>query len=1259
MHPLRKLLPLFPCLLLLLTSCGSAPKLSSTGQPLIAGVVHGGQQPIAGVTIQLYAVGTTGDGSAATPLLSPAVTSTASGNFTLTPYACPSASALTYLVGTGGDPGLGYNNPQIALMAALGPCGNLTSSTFISVNELTTVAAVYSLAPFMTSYSTVGSGASDTAAIATAFTTASEFANFATGATPGVVPAGVTVPVNQVQTIANILANCINSGGGGVGDSTSCGKFFSLTLPAGATPPTDAIGALLNLALNPTLNTPTLWGMSTPTSPFQPGDTTMPADLSLPLTYANALVVSPAAGLVFGPTAINNSAPTQTITVYNPNASSVTFNGFSIAAPFSQTNNCNGTPLAPNASCSIVVAFHPTSLNTFSSTFTLLSTAANFSISIPLSGTSPQLTAATNTSSTTAVVFGGIKVYATESTANQIGVTLTNHGSTAVTFSGIALSGANAGDFPVQSLCGATLAAGSSCYVILNFIPSAAGTRTATLTVTSNGTTTPIVIAVSGTGVADTSNLTPSLTPIVFPTQVDSQSSQTLTTTLVNSGPDNIGISSVAITGANAGEFSAAQLTGFESSSCGSVLVPSAVCIVSVTFSPTGAGTRSANLVVTSSAVNSPLTIPLSGGGAASGTSVTLSASSLYLPNTTVGDTSAATQITLTNSAAGPVTYSGLTLTGTNTSNFTVSSNCPATIAASATCTVSAYSRPLTPGLFNANLAVNTSAANSPAIVQLESASEPELLINSGVPSVVTLPSAQTDNTSTSTLSLQNDSAHSVTLNGFTFTGTNASEFTQTNNCPGVLPSHSQTCNVVVTFQPLAVGTRTATLNVLSTALTATAMPLMGVATVNTSVTLLTANGFNFPNTGVGLNSFLSSTLNTAGGSAVVTSAAFTGANASEFSFAGSCIGVQIPLQNYNPAQPCPYAVYFNPTSPGIKSAALVLTSTASNSSLTIPITGTAVTSAPAINVSPTSLSFPGTLVGSSAAAQSFTITNNGPGTVVFNGLISLTEQQGNNFTESDTCSSIAANAFCTVTIGFAPLAVGTLNATVNLPPNNAGSGAVNVSVSGIGVGVLGNLYALPDVGMWPSGLTSPDGGATGQAGIEGVAVLVNQGTAPLTLSSIAISSGFTQTNNCGATLAAGAECEVTITPGSYPQTPAVGTLTINSNATDPVLNITLISASNPIVDFGTAKVGGAGNTVTFDGAFNNNAAYFSGTISGTNAGDFAPNPFCSTQYAAQGCSATTTFSPSATGLRVASMSYQTSPGGSTYYYTLVGTGTP
>jgi len=140
------------------------------------GMVHGGQQPVAGATIQLYAVGTTGDGAASTPLLSPATVSDANGAFNITgTYTCPSSSSLVYIVANGGNPGLaaGTNNAALSLMAALGPCGNLTASTFIFVNEITTIAAVYPLAPFMTSSSAIGSSSTDVAALASAFTVAS------------------------------------------------------------------------------------------------------------------------------------------------------------------------------------------------------------------------------------------------------------------------------------------------------------------------------------------------------------------------------------------------------------------------------------------------------------------------------------------------------------------------------------------------------------------------------------------------------------------------------------------------------------------------------------------------------------------------------------------------------------------------------------------------------------------------------------------------------------------------------------------------------------------------------------------------------------------------------------------------------------------------------------------------------------------------------------------------------------------------------
>ena len=254
----------------------------------ISGTLHGGRQPIAGASIELYAAGIGGDGSTATPLLTSAVTTNSSGAFNLTGlYACPTATTEVYLVATGGNPGLmnGGTNAQIALMAALGPCGNLTATTSVEINEVTTVAATYALAPYMQSYSAVGSSTADAQLMASAFTMAAELANIGTGGTPGVgVPTGQTVPSQKLTTLANIVSVCVNSSGGTTGDSSSCGQLFSLASASSSAAATDTVGALLDIAQNPTTNVVPIFDLEPPTGPFQPSLSSVPADWTLAIT---------------------------------------------------------------------------------------------------------------------------------------------------------------------------------------------------------------------------------------------------------------------------------------------------------------------------------------------------------------------------------------------------------------------------------------------------------------------------------------------------------------------------------------------------------------------------------------------------------------------------------------------------------------------------------------------------------------------------------------------------------------------------------------------------------------------------------------------------------------------------------------------------------------------------------------------------------------------------------------------------------------
>jgi glucuronoarabinoxylan endo-1,4-beta-xylanase len=257
------------------------------------GRVKGGQQPVAGATIQLYQVGTAGDGSSAAPLGS-STTTNASGGFTITGgYTCPGSNPQVYLLATGGNPGLasGTNNTAIALIAALGSCSALSASTFINLNEVTTVAAVAALSPYMTSPTSIGSGTSDAAALTAAFTLASQYASTATGTSPGTsVPAGDAVPITLINSLADIISACVNSTGGVAGDGSSCGTLFTDATPQGGAAPTDVATAVLNILNNPGSNLASLFALQPSTAPFEPALTAAPS------SWGIGLITTPAGG---------------------------------------------------------------------------------------------------------------------------------------------------------------------------------------------------------------------------------------------------------------------------------------------------------------------------------------------------------------------------------------------------------------------------------------------------------------------------------------------------------------------------------------------------------------------------------------------------------------------------------------------------------------------------------------------------------------------------------------------------------------------------------------------------------------------------------------------------------------------------------------------------------------------------------------------------------------------------------------------------
>src|SRR6202051_3539276 len=159
-YPLLLVVILTAITLALATGCGYSGSVTPVA---IGGNVHGGHRPVSGASVELYAAGTGGPGSASQLLLYRAVASDSNGNFSIpAQYGCPSASAEIYVVARGGKPNVsGGQNPALMLTALLGPCSGLSKLGTVAVNEVTTVGSIWPLAKYWASPNHLGSKAND------------------------------------------------------------------------------------------------------------------------------------------------------------------------------------------------------------------------------------------------------------------------------------------------------------------------------------------------------------------------------------------------------------------------------------------------------------------------------------------------------------------------------------------------------------------------------------------------------------------------------------------------------------------------------------------------------------------------------------------------------------------------------------------------------------------------------------------------------------------------------------------------------------------------------------------------------------------------------------------------------------------------------------------------------------------------------------------------------------------------------------------
>ncbi len=256
---------------------------------------------------------------------------------------------------------------------------------------------------------------------------------------------------------------------------------------------------------------------------------------------------------------------------------------------------------------------------------------------------------------------------------------------------------------------------------------------------------------------------------------------------------------------------------------------------------------------------------------------------------------------------------------------------------------------------------------------------------------------------------------------------------------------------------------------------------------------------------------------NTSTAAVSIAAVTVTGTNTSLFTQANTC-GTSLAV-----GAACSVSVTFKPTKVGAASAALNILAGGGVGTQTIALSGTGI--AVPYTVAPASLAFGSVGDGAYSAAEVVTVTNTIDATVPIAD-IEIAGANATQYSDSTTCgASLAAGTSCTINVTFAPTLTGVLPATLSVV---AGSGDGTVSVALRGTGVGGLAYTLSPATLSFGSVTSGTSSAPQQV------TVTNIGGAALPITSITFTGAskaqFTESNNCGASIAIGTNCTVNVT---------------------------------------------------------------------------------------------------------------------------------
>ena len=421
-----------------------------------------------------------------------------------------------------------------------------------------------------------------------------------------------------------------------------------------------------------------------------------------PRTVGQAVKLS-STSLSFGNVGVGTASSALGVVLTNTDAvTPLAIAGIAASGDYAESDNCNGL-VKPRGTCTLLITFKPNVLGTQAGVVTLTDDANN----------SPQLITTTGNG---VVVLGASKgslafgTVAVGSTSLPQTVTVTNNLKQTATIE-VSTSGdyevAGSGASPCPIFGG--LAALASCTLAVTFQPTFAATISGALTVTQNFTSTPLIVALSGTG---SGGSTPPLT--FTPTSVSFIATPLGTTNTQQVTVTNHAAIALDISGYSAsGDFA---VQGGNTSPCGGLLGAGKQCTILVNFSPATTGTIHGVLTISSNGSVKTQVINLTGVGTLP---VTVSPTSLSFSSLQQG-TSASRTVTLTNHLKTTLSITDVTVSGDYATTFGIPPFCGNSLAASASCTIGVTFSPLArTGTITGALTVTSSASSSPLVVPL------------------------------------------------------------------------------------------------------------------------------------------------------------------------------------------------------------------------------------------------------------------------------------------------------------------------------------------------------------------------------------------------------------------------------------------------------------------------------------------------------------------------------------------------------------